>query len=110
MMVPRISRGELHQMMEHSKDFILIDTLPQTIFRKSHLPGAINIVSDDIVTVAPRHIHDRDAMVVVYCANGPCRRSNLAAERLMTLGYRNVFDYHEGKADWIEAGLPIEAA
>jgi rhodanese-related sulfurtransferase len=110
MMISRISRAELHRMMEQGEGFILIGTLPQTIFRKSHLPGAINIVSDDIVTAAPRLIHDRDAKIVFYCANGPCRRSDLAAERLIALGYRNVFDYHEGKADWIEAGLAIEVA
>ena len=109
-MIPRISRDTLHRMMERSEDLILIDTLPATIFRKSHLPGAINIVSDEIVTAVPRQISDREATIVVYCANGPCRRSDLAAERLIKLGYRNVLDYHEGKADWIEAGLPVETA
>ena len=109
-MIPRISRDTLHRMMEQGEDFILIDTLPATIFRKSHLPGAINIVSDDIVTADPRQISDQEATIVVYCANGPCRRSDLAAERLIKLGYRNVLDYHEGKADWIEAGLPVETA
>lgn len=109
-MATRISRAELRRMMERGEDFILIDTLPQTIFRKSHLPGAINIISDDIVSAAPRQIHDRDAKIVVYCANGPCRRSDLAAERLIAIGYRNVFDYHEGKADWIGAGLLIEVS
>lgn len=105
-----ISRNELHRMMDRGEEFILIDTLPQTIFCKSHLPAAINIVSDDIVIVAFRQIHDRDARIVVYCANGPCRRSDLTAERSTALGYRNVFDCHEGKADWIEAGLPIDVA
>jgi rhodanese-related sulfurtransferase len=109
-MISCISRDTLHRMMERGDDFILIDTLPTTIFRKSHLPGAINIVSDDIVTAAPRQIGDREATIVVYCANGPCRRSDLAAERLVELGYRNVLDYHEGKADWIESGLPVETA
>ncbi|MDE2343737.1 MAG: rhodanese-like domain-containing protein [Betaproteobacteria bacterium] len=109
-MISRISRDTLHRMMERGEDFILIDTLPETIFRKSHLPGAINIVSDEIVTAVPHQIPDREATIVVYCANGPCRRSDLAAERLTVLGYRNVLDYHEGKADWIEAGLLVETA
>lgn len=107
-MMARISRDALHQMMERSEDFILIDALPETIFRKSHLPGAINIVSDEFVTAVPRQIPDLEATIIVYCANGPCRRSNRAAERLAALGYRNILDYHEGKADWIEAGLPVE--
>jgi rhodanese-related sulfurtransferase len=27
---------------------------------------------------------------------------------LADLGYRNVREYHEGKAGWIRAGLPLE--
>lgn len=52
-MTSRISRDALHRMIERGEDFILIDTLPETIFQKSHLPGAINIVSEDVVTAVP---------------------------------------------------------
>ena len=51
---------------------------------------------------------DKAAEIVVYCANGPCRNSGLAARRLAEIGYTNVHDYDAGKADWIEAGLPVE--
>jgi len=27
---------------------------------------------------------------------------------LESLGYTSVSDYHEGKAEWMEAGLPVE--
>jgi hypothetical protein len=38
----------------------------------------------------------------------PCRNSGLAATRLTELGYANVADYHEGKAEWTAAGLPVK--
>lgn len=107
-MVTRISRDELKAALDRGEALIIIDTLPETVFRKGHLPGAINIPSDDIADVAPRRLGNRAAPIVVYCANGPCKRSALAAERLQALGYRDVRDYHEGKADWIGAGLPLE--
>ncbi|WP_265519749.1 rhodanese-like domain-containing protein [Nitratireductor luteus] len=107
-MVEKISREDLKAKIECDNDFVLVDTLPATAYRKGHLPGAISIVSDDIVDVAPERIPDRNAEIVVYCGNGPCKRSSLAAERLENLGYTRVRDYHEGKADWIEAGLPLE--
>jgi hypothetical protein len=31
-----------------------------------------------------------------------------AASRLETLGFRHVYDYAAGKADWFSAGLPME--
>lgn len=107
-MVMRISRDELKAALDCGEALVIIDTLPETAFRKGHLPGAINIPSDDIVDVAPRRLGNCDTPIVVYCANGPCKRSALAAERLQALGYRDVRDYHEGKADWIGAGLPLE--
>ena len=33
----------------------------------------------------------------------------IAADILTRLGYKDVRDYHEGKKDWIEAGLPTES-
>ena len=57
----------------------------------------------------PRLLPDRDARIVVYCSDGPCPNSRIAAARLTALGYTDVRDYHEGKAEWREAGLPLEA-
>ncbi len=107
-MVDLISREALKARIDRGDAFVLLDTLPEAAYRKGHLPGAINIPSDDIIDDAPRRIPDRDTEVVVYCANGPCKRSRLAAERLVELGYHRVRDYHEGKADWIDADLPVE--
>jgi len=94
--------------LRRDEALILVDTLPTSAYRKGHLPGAINILSDDILAQAPHRLPNRDAQIVVYCANGPCRRSDRAAERLIRLGYSNVRDYHEGKAGWLAAGLPLE--
>lgn len=46
--------------------------------------------------------------IIVYCSNGECQNSTIAADRLSELGYANVFDYVEGKQDWVDAGLPTE--
>jgi hypothetical protein len=35
--------------------------------------------------------------------------SDIAANKLVALGYTNVREYAEGNADWIEAGLPVES-
>lgn len=107
-MTKHISREELKAKMDRGEDFILIDTLPAAAFEKGHLPGAIHIVSDNIIAEAPRRIPDKDTEIVVYCANTACKRSEKSAERLESLGYTNVTDYVEGKADWSDGGLPLE--
>lgn len=108
-MVSTITRQELQALLDSPARPILVEALPEKHYREKHLPGAINIPHDRVDELAPSLLPDRTAPIVVYCANGPCRNSGLAAERLAELGYRSVRDYHEGKQDWIEAGLPVES-
>ncbi len=53
---------------------------------------------------ASQEIPDRGKIVVVYCANAAGQRTGLAAERLESLGYTNIFHYVESKRDWLASG------
>lgn len=103
-----IGRDELKTLLDGAEPPVLVEALPEKYFLERHLPGAINIPHDRVDELAPALLPDRTRTVVVYCANAPCRNSGIAAARLAELGYADVRDYHEGKADWIEAGLPVE--
>jgi rhodanese-related sulfurtransferase len=107
-MAPKITLDELRARLEANPYVVLVEALPEMYFRKAHLPGAINIPHTEVDELAPGLLPDRDAEIVVYCANGPCANSGIASARLVTLGYSNVSDYHEGKDEWIAAGLPVE--
>jgi rhodanese-related sulfurtransferase len=107
---PKISLDRLRERIDANPELVLVEALPEQYYRHSHLPGAINIPHDAIDELAPVLLRDKDAEIVVYCASGPCRNSGIAANRLVALGYTDVADYHEGKAEWIEAGLPVEGA
>jgi len=94
----------LLEWMNTARSFVLIDTLPPTAFAKEHLPGAINIMSDDILARAPDVLPDKTQAIVVYCASEKCKRAGLSAERLHSLGYANVYKFSGGKRAWREAG------
>jgi rhodanese-related sulfurtransferase len=106
--VHTITLEELRQELEGG-DVVLVEALGPQYFDEGHLPGAINIPHTEVAELAPALLPDKDAALVVYCANGPCRNSGLAARELARLGYTRVRDYHEGKAEWVAAGLPLEA-
>ncbi len=108
-MVKRITREALHAKLERNEPVTLVEALPPKYFADKHLPGAINIPHDKVDALAPTLLPDKSAEIVVYCASAPCENSGIAAERLAALGYTRVFDYHEGKQDWIAAGLPVES-
>jgi rhodanese-related sulfurtransferase len=108
-MAPKITRDELKARLDRKERFALVEALPAKYYLDCHLPGAINLPHDQVDALAPALLVDKAIPVVVYCASGPCRNSGIAADRLIALGYRDVRDYHEGKEDWVDAGLPTES-
>lgn len=68
-MTKRISRDELKQKIDRKDDFILVETLPRTAYEHAHLPGAINLPSDQVSVLAPQLLPDKNADIVVYCAS-----------------------------------------
>ena len=106
-MHPTITRAELEQAIAEG-GVTVVEALPPMYFHDAHLPGAINVPHDRVRELAPALLPDRDAAIVVYCANTPCQNSGIATRELIAMGYRDVREYAEGKQDWVEAGLPVE--
>jgi rhodanese-related sulfurtransferase len=106
-MTNTITRNELRDAID-AGDVTVVEALPASYYEDAHLPGAINIPHTEVRNLAPQLLPDKDAAIVVYCANEPCPNSGIAATVLGKLGYTNVREYAEGKDDWREAGLPLE--
>jgi len=109
MVVTSISRQEVKNKIDQGEKVILLEALPQMYFEDAHLPGAINVPHDQVDQLAPKLLPDKSAEIITYCASLPCPNSEIAAKRLMALGYTNVKEYREGKQDWFEAGFPLES-
>jgi rhodanese-related sulfurtransferase len=106
--VPTIDREELAEWLRGPSPPALFEVLPRGYWRKHHLPGAISAPPDEAVAVIAATVPDRDAAIVVYCWDVDCPMSGRAARALAALGYTNVREYPGGKADWVDAGLPME--
>jgi rhodanese-related sulfurtransferase len=102
-----ITRAELRDLIG-ANAVTVVEALPAEYYADAHLPGAINIPHTEVRDLAPELLPDKDAAIVVYCANLPCANSEIAAHVLTKLGYTNVRRYAEGKDDWREAGLALE--
>ena len=103
-----ITRHELRDLTD-SGSVIVVETLAAPYYESGHLPGAINIPHTDVKELAPELLPDKDAAIVTYCSNTACANSGVALAQLRKLGYTNVRKYAEGKQDWQEADLPLEA-
>jgi rhodanese-related sulfurtransferase len=99
-----ISRHELEERLD---ELTIVDTQHPNMFRRRHLPNAVNLPSGRVAALAAVLLPDLGAEIVVYCGSWLCRSSDRVAEELQRLGYTNVRIYRGGRADWRRAGLPI---
>jgi rhodanese-related sulfurtransferase len=106
-MTATINRDELRAGLD-AGNLVLVDALPESYYAQQHLPGALNLVADDVEARAAALLSDKDAAIVTYCSNRACPNSGQVAARLEKLGYTNVRKYPDGIQDWVEAGLPTE--
>jgi rhodanese-related sulfurtransferase len=101
-----ITKDELKDKLEND-EVTLIEVLEEEEFNKSHIAGAINIPLKRIGTEAEQKFSKNDE-IVVYCSDYDCTASPKAAKKLVSLGFKNVYDYKGGKKEWKEAGLAME--
>lgn len=105
-MARTISRDELRRALDGGA-LTVVDALPAAPYANRHIPGAVNLVVDDIEK-APRLLPEEDASIVTYSTDANCGRGEALAERLEQVGYGDVRVYRAGIEDWVGAGLPVE--
>ena len=93
----QISGAEAKALMDSESGYIIIDAREQDEYDEGHVPGAILIPYGEIADRAENELPDKDQLILVYCRSG--RRSKIAAEELVKLGYTNVKEFG-GIIDW----------
>ena len=93
----QINGAEAKALMDSESGYIIIDARTQSEYDDGHIPGAILISEYEIADRAEKELPDKDQLILVYCRSG--RRSKIAAEELVKLGYTNVKEFG-GIIDW----------
>ena len=93
----QISGAEAKALMDSESGYVIIDARTQPEYDEGHIPGAVLIPEYEIATRAEKELSDKDQLILVYCRSG--RRSKIAAEELVKLGYTNVKEFG-GIIDW----------
>lgn len=92
-----ITAQEAKEIMDTQEGYIILDVRTQEEYDQGHIPGAILIPDYEIRARAEAELTDKDQMILVYCRSG--RRSKLASEILIKLGYTNIREFG-GIIDW----------
>lgn len=67
--------------------------------------GSISIPDTEFDKLVGRFPINKDEKIVTFCAGFDCEKSNIVAEKLYNLGYKNVSVYAGGLPEWKKAGL-----
>ena len=92
-----ITAQQAKELMDSRTGYIILDTRTQEEYDSGHIPGAILIPYDEILEKAESVLTDKNQLILVYCRSG--RRSKIAANDLVSLGYTNIKEFG-GILDW----------
>ena len=93
----QITAEQAKNIMATEKDYVIIDARTEEEFAEGHIENAILIPEYDIAQRAEKELPDKEQLILVYCRSG--RRSKIASEELVNLGYTNVKEFG-GIIDW----------
>lgn len=87
---------------QEQKSLYVINVLDKESYNDCSIVGSINVPFQDIESFAQNI--DRNAEVVLYCANYMCTASGAAAQKLKEMGFEKVWAYEGGTAEWYTLG------
>ena len=88
----KISAEEAYGMMA-SQEVVVVDVRTREEYDGGHIENAVLVPNESIGSEMPEALPDKEATLLVYC------RSKDAAQKLLALGYQNVYDFG-GVIDW----------
>jgi len=98
-------KGGADKAAELAKGFVVVNILDKELFDDCHIKGSVSLPFDKINEA--EKLIDKNAEVVTYCSNYMCTASSEARKQLMSMGYKKVYVYEGGTAEWYQKGYPV---
>ncbi len=96
---------DVHEALGRGADFVLLDVRSPAMFKKGHVPGAINLPHGKIIASKMAQWPET-TLFVTYCAGPHCNGAARGAMRLAELG-RLVKIMTGGITGWIDEGFDL---
>ena len=87
-----VSIAEGLEIAKNNPDAIIVDVRHDDEYKAGHIPGAVLLTMETITAdTAAKVLPDKTQMILIYCRSG--RRSKIAAQNLLDLGYTNLIEF-----------------
>ena len=86
----KMKPAEAKAVLEQDKNAILLDVRTREEYQEKHIKGSMLIPLDVLEKEVVKMIPDKNKTVIIYCRSG--NRSKTAANLLLSIGYKEVYD------------------
>ena len=100
-----VTAPEVKKMREEGK--LIVHAMSRIEYEVQHIPGSVNIPYTD-VKLPGKLPANKTAPIVFYCAAPECYFSRLAAVQAAEIGYKNIFWFQGGIAEWRKMQYEME--
>lgn len=103
-----VSAEQTVELILANPQLVVIDARRDEEFAKGHIEGAVSLLDTAMTPEALAALAtDRDTPLLFYCNGARCLRSSNAVRRALDWGYRTVYWFRGGWAEWMEKHLPV---
>jgi rhodanese-related sulfurtransferase len=94
----------VNELLDNRDKFIIFDAREKAEFDVSHIPDAIYLGYSDFNAGSIKNI-PKEKNIVIYCSIG--YRSEKIGEKLLRLGYKNVYNLYGSIFEWANEKYPL---
>ena len=87
---------------------MMVNVLDKNLYNDCHIAGSIQIDFDKLEDYALRHWDKEATEIVLYCSNYLCSASGEGTRQLQELGFKKVYAFEGGMAEWYQRSYPVE--
>ncbi len=103
----KVSAEQVIDLVGTHADMVIIDARKSSDREKGYIEGSIGLPNTETTPESlAKHIKSKDTPVCFFCNGIKCGRSVESAKIAVKDGYKNIYWFRGGWAEWTEKGLP----
>lgn len=98
---------EAEQLLQSPEKYLIVDVRTPEEYQQGHIPGAVLMPLDTLLTQTNSDSRFQDKPAVVYCRSG--RRAGVAIEQLKNLGVKQLSLLNGHMIEWMANDRPTHS-
>lgn len=95
--------------LSNNDEAVFVDMRDADTFKKSHIPSAVHVPSDQLATKLVDGSRFKDKVIVLYCDSGATSTEKVEKLRKENPSL-NLFSLQGGLNAWLQTNLPVESS